>query len=253
MLDEKKMRLLETRIEGWRIRVKDTDQRKTYDEVFDQRTLLTIFKMINDGLFTKIDYPVSTGKEGNVFHGMREEKAVALKIYRVSNATFNTISSYLRGDSRYRGLRGDHRRMICAWATKEFKNLDRLAAAGTRVPQPLAVSDNILVMGYLGDDTTPAPMLKNLKIEDPNACLDDVVENMKCIQKAGMVHGDLSEYNILLWDGRTYIIDVGQAVTLDHPQAEEWFTRDIDNMARYFRHQGLKLTPKQLRDRVRGE
>jgi len=184
---------------------------------------------------------------------MRGEMAVALKIYRVSNATFNTISSYLRGDSRYRGLRGDHRRMICAWATKEFKNLDRLAAAGTRVPQPLAVSDNILVMGYLGDDTTPAPMLKNLKIEDPDACLDDVVENMKCIQKAGMVHGDLSEYNILLWDGRTYIIDVGQAVTLDHPQAEEWFTRDIDNMARYFRHQGLKLTPKQLRDRVRGE
>lgn len=253
MLDEKKMRLLETRIEGWRIRVKDSDQRKTYDEVFDQRTLLTIFKMINDGIITKVDYPVSTGKEGNVFHATKGEKAVALKIYRVSNATFNNISKYILGDSRFKGLRGDRRKMICAWAMKEFKNLDRMAATGTRVPQPLAVKGNILVMGYLGDETTPAPMLKSVRLEDPEAFLEDVVDNMKCIQKAGLVHGDLSEYNILVWDGKTYVIDVGQAVPLDHPQAEEWFTRDVDNIARYFRHQGLKLTPRQLRDRVRGE
>ncbi len=252
MLDERKLRLLETRIDGWRNRTKDDDQRKTYDEVFDQRTLLVIYKLITAGAIATVDYPVSTGKEGNVFHATAGSRGVALKIYRVSNASFRSLSDYILGDPRFRGIQHDRRKIITAWATKEFKNLERMHLAGTRVPKPIAVRANVLVMDYIGDDTMPAPMLKSVSVDDPEAALDDVLDNMRCIQKAGLVHGDLSEYNLLLWEGRTYVIDVGQAVTLDHRNSEDWFTRDVGNIARYFKRLGCKVTPAMIRERVRG-
>jgi len=253
MLDEKKMRLLEERIEGWRTHAKSRDRAKIYDEVFDQRTLMVIYKLINKGALTTVDYPVSTGKEGNVFHATADGAPVALKIYRVGNSTFRSLSDYILGDPRFKGLTGNHRKIICAWASKEYKNLERMHASGTRVPRPIAVEENILVMGYLGDETMPAPMIKGIKFEDPEPVLDDVIDNMKCIQKAELVHGDLSEYNILFWDGSTYVIDVGQAVTTDHRNADEWFERDTVNMARFFKHLGCKITAKEIAERVRGE
>jgi RIO kinase 1 len=251
-LDEKKLLILEERIDGWRARVKDDSHAKTYDEVFDQRTLMVIYKLINEGAVSTVDYPVSTGKEGNVFHATANGGPVALKIYRVSNAAFRALSDYILGDPRFKGLKGSKRKIICAWATKEYKNLERMHLSGTRVPRPIAVEENILVMGYLGDETMPAPMLKSVKLEDPESAMDDVIDNMKCIQKAGLVHGDLSEYNILIWEGKTYIIDVGQAVTLDHVNANEWFKRDVENVARYFRHQDCDITPEEVNQRVRG-
>ncbi len=251
-MDERKLRLLEARIEGWRIRVKDEDQRKTYDEVFDQKTLLGIFKLINDGVVATVDYPVSTGKEGNVFHATSSKGALALKIFRVNTATFHNISKYLLGDPRFKGLKGDRRRIIYAWASKEYKNLERMLSAGARVPKPVAVHENILAMGYIGDDTMPAPMIKSVKLDDPKAFLDDVIDNMRCIHKAGLVHGDLSEYNILVWEGRTHIIDVGQAVPLEHGNSQEWFDRDVKNIVRYFRRLGCEVTEKEIKDSVRG-
>ncbi len=252
MIDEKKLRLLESRIDGWRIRIKDTDQVKIYDEVFDQKTLMAIYKLINDGIVSTIDYPVSTGKEGNVFHGTTSRGAVAVKIYRVSNATFRNISKYILGDPRFKGLKGNRRKLICAWATKEYKNLERMARTGTRVPAPIAVHENILVMNYIGDETMPAPLLRNVKLEDPEAFLQDVIDNLRCIHKAELVHGDISEYNILIWDGRSHIIDVGQAVPMDHRQAEEWLLRDVENVARYFRKIGCDVTPGAVMDQLRG-
>jgi len=253
MPDDKKIRLLEGRIDSWRNRIKDDNQAKTYDEVFDQRTLMVIYKLINEGAISTVDYPVSTGKEGNVFHATAKGAPVALKIYRVSNAAFRALSDYIIGDPRFKGLKGSKRKIICAWATKEFKNLERMHLSGTRVPRPIAVEENILVMGYIGDETTPAPMIKSVKLEDPNPIMDDVIDNMRCIQESGLVHGDLSEYNILIWDGKTYIIDVGQAVTLDHVNANDWFKRDAENIARYFRRLGCDITPELIRERVRGE
>jgi len=252
MLDERKMRLLEARIDGWRIRIKDKDQIKIYDEVFDQKTLMAIYKLISNGTISTVDYPVSTGKEGNVFHATSDDGALALKIYRVSNATFRNLSKYILGDSRFKGLKGNRRKIIYAWATKEYKNLERMHSTGTRVPPPVAVHENVLVMSYIGDETMPAPLLKNVKLEDPQAVLDDVIENMSCIHKADLVHGDLSEYNLLFWNGKTYVIDVGQAVTLEHRQAEEWLDRDIANIVRYFKRQGCDVDVKTVNERVKG-
>ncbi|OGS51067.1 MAG: hypothetical protein A3K65_02510 [Euryarchaeota archaeon RBG_16_68_12] len=253
MFDEKRLRLIEERIPGLKRTGKDDDQRKTYDEVFDQRTLLLIAKLINDGVLSTVDYPVATGKEGNVFHATTPEGgAVALKIYRVNTATFKNIIRYIEGDSRFKHVRKTRRDVIEAWARKEYKNLMGMAAAGARVPKALAQRSNVLVMSYVGDEGQPAPELRHVTLEDPVAAYEDLVGTMKTIRKAGLVHGDLSEYNVLVWDGQLWVIDCGQAVPLEHGQAEEWFKRDCANVARYFRRLGVETSAEALEKEVRG-
>ena len=102
MLDDRKLRLLEDRVGALKRTRKDADQRKTYDEVFDQTALLSLYKLISDGTIETVDYPVSTGKEGNVFHATTKEGAAALKIYRVNTATFRSLREYLIGDPRFK-------------------------------------------------------------------------------------------------------------------------------------------------------
>ncbi|HYS71184.1 MAG TPA: serine protein kinase RIO, partial [Thermoplasmata archaeon] len=87
-MDNRKLALLEERVQVLGRRRKDADHAKTYDEVFDEATLLAVYKFVSDDVIRTVDYPVSTGKEGNVFHATTSEGAAALKIYRVSNANW---------------------------------------------------------------------------------------------------------------------------------------------------------------------
>ncbi len=253
MDSDKRIHQLDTKLEAWRYRVKDADERKTYDEVFDRRTLMTLQRLISQGIIDVLEYPVSTGKEGNVFRASTAEgEARAVKIYRVSNATFKNLGRYIIGDPRFLRVARDRRKLILAWATKEFKNLQRMAASGTRVPRALHVKDNVLIMDYLGDAGQPAPALRQLTHDAARPLVPKVIEDMVHIREAELVHGDLSEYNILAWQGEPFVIDVGQAVPLDHPQAEEWFQRDVLNMSRYFKRLDVDISPKDLAKRVKG-
>ena len=83
-------------------------------------------------------------------------------------------------------------------------------------------------------------------MDDPNSVYEDVLANMRLIRKSELVHADLSEYNLLYWGGRVVVIDVGQAVTLDHSRAEEWFKRDVSNIARFFHRLRVRVTPAEL-------
>ena len=121
-----------------------------------------------------------------------------------------------------------------------------------RVPKPLACIENVLVMDYVGDDRGPAPLLKTTGIKEPEKVFLDVVNNMKKIHKAGLVHGDLSEYNILMWKNKAHIIDVAQAISLDNPMSEERFQTDVKNIARYFAGSGVKTDREDLIKRIRG-
>lgn len=247
MIDEKTLRRLEARVDSLRTREKDSDVRKTYDEVFDRRALLNLAKLISKGTLVTLDYPVSTGKEANIFHATDGDGlGKAVKIYRVATSTFRNIARYIEGDPRFKGVKRGTRPTILAWAQKEYKNLGRMHLGGTRVPKPETVLENILVMEYIGDDTRPAPLLREVTIEDPEAVFAEVVANMRGIRRAGLVHADLSEYNMLFWDGHVVVIDVGQAVPLEHTRANEWFHRDIANVARFFRRLGVDVTPTSL-------
>src|SRR5207247_7727223 len=112
-----------------------------------------------------------------------------------------------------------------------------------------SVHNTVLIMKYVADETHPAPALREVRLEDPTAVYTDVVANLQAIRKAELVHADMSEYNLLWWDGRVVVIDVGQAVTLDHPRASEWFKRDVGNIARFFRRRSEEHT-SELQSRV---
>lgn len=253
MIDEKKLRRLESKIDSWRIRVKDDDDRKTIDEVFDRETLLSVYKLFKDGIFDTVDFPISTGKEGNVFKCSGPDGNVALKIYRVSTATFKHISKYIVGDPRFGGVQKNRKKVIHMWARKEFRNLERMTSGGVRVPKPLACHNNMIAMQYIGTEEMPAPLLKDVSVEFPKKLFEDIVENLRRIYNVDLVHGDLSEYNILMSGGEPVIIDVGQGVPLSHSMAEEWLKRDIMNVVRYFKKLGVGAEFEDINRRVRGE
>jgi RIO kinase 1 len=236
---ERKIQSIKTKEYG---AVEDQD-RKTLDEVFDKPALLTIYKLMTDGLIETIDFPISTGKEANVFRVTSPDgDFYALKIYRTSNLTFKRISRYIEGDPRFKGIRGSRRKVIFAWAVKEFRNLQRMREAKIRVPEPIKFSQNMLVMEFIGSEGLPSPMLRDVELEDPTRTYKTIVKYIKAAYKrAELVHGDLSEYNILMNEGEPVIIDVGQGMMLDHLNAKEFLQRDVHNINRYFRSLDVKV------------
>ena len=238
--------LLEERIDISRkteARRTDADQRKTYDEIFDRVTLLALYKLITNKIIETLDFPISTGKEGNVFHATGPDGgALAVKIYRTSTSTFRNIMKYIDGNPRYRNVGKNKRNLIFTWAKKEYNNLSRLIKYNVRVPTPIHVSKNILVMEYIGSERNAAPMLKNVLIEEPDRYYHEIIEEyFKIYNHAKMVHADLSEYNILVTDeGELVVIDIGQCVVMEHPRAQEWFVRDMKNISHFFAKRGAE-------------
>jgi len=167
---------------------------------------------------------------------------LALKIFRTSTSTFKHFSKYIEGDPRFRGLTGNRRKMIYAWANKEYRNLQRYYEAGIPVPEPVAFSKNCLVMEYIGDERGPAPQIRNAAFEDADDVYDEAISFIiDGWQDAHLVHGDMSEYNILLWDDQPILIDCGQAMTSDHFNAKELLRRDIENINRFFKGRGADI------------
>ena len=230
--------------DSWKMRRKDDDDRKSYDEVFNKQNLMRIYKLMSDGVMDKFDFTISTGKEGNLFRASTVKgEFVAVKIFRTSTATFGDMYKYVAGDPRFFGVGGGNRkRLIMVWAEKEFMNLEALHRVGVRVPRPIARNQNIIVMEYIGDATEPARQLRNVQLEDPGKVARQILDYVSlAYRKASLVHSDLSEFNVLMLDGEPVIIDVGQAVLKDHPNAHEWLRRDVTNIARYFRRKDVKI------------
>lgn len=255
MKEEELYRVLEGKILTSERREKSTEDRKTYDEVFDKSTLLILYKMITKGVIETLDYPVSTGKEGNVFRATSVEgEPLAVKIYRTSTATYKNLTKYITGDPRFRNIPKDKRGIIFLWAQKEYKNLLRMHSVGIKSPKPVKLIKNVLVMEYIGDEERPAPMLKDTILKDPEKSFKSIKKTVRQLfRKAQLVHGDLSEYNILVEKNDCFLIDVGQSVVLEHPLASDLLLRDATNISRYFRKLGVKIDENELLEYVRGK
>ncbi len=219
------------------------DERQTEGEVFDRKTLMTLYDLMTDGYLDRVHYPVSTGKEGNVFYAEDEDgEPLALKIYRTSTSTFKRMARYIEGDPRFKGTAGNRWKTIYAWVNKEFRNLQRYCDAGIPVPEPITFSDNCLLMEYIDGDDGPAPQLKDCLLDDPTAMYDEVVSFIiDGWQEAHLVHGDLSEYNILVQGGEPVLIDCGQAMARDFFNAGDLLVRDVANVNRFFRNRGADI------------
>ncbi|MFH0767377.1 MAG: serine protein kinase RIO [Bacillota bacterium] len=227
--------------------------RKTLDEVFDRSTLLSIEKLISDRLIDYIDFPISSGKEGNIFLAITpKKKPVVLKIYRISTSTFKHMNDYIIGDPRFQSNHKSHRDIIYTWTSKEYKNLLKLESIGILAPKPIKKINNVLVMEFIGKDRQAAPMLKDVQLNNPKTIFKQVITSIrKMYQNANLVHCDLSQFNILIHQNKPYIIDLGQGILKDHPMSETYLKRDIHSIVTYFRKYNINENENIIYDKIK--
>jgi len=224
---------------------------KTYKNVFDEFTLRNLFKLSSQGYFDVLESPISKGKESNVFSALtKDKKRVILKIYRLETCDFNRMYDYLRSDPRYMQIKKQRRKVIFAWAQREFRNLKKISDIGVRVPKALTFLNNILVMEFIGRNYA-APKVKDSIPGDLKRFSDKTITYMKKLYKNGIVHADLSEFNILNHNQRPVFIDLSQATVKDHSQFNEFLERDIRNICKFFRKKGLDISEEYITKKVK--
>jgi RIO kinase 1 len=224
---------------------------KVYGNVFSEHSRKLLFKMSSQGYFEELEAAVSVGKEANVFTATtKDNKRIIAKIYRLENCNFNKMYDYLTADPRYLSTARNQRRIIFTWTQREFRNL-MLAREVIKVPKPIAFKDNILLMEFIGN-TDPAPELKGHPPKDPEKFFKKVIENMHKLYQKGLIHGDLSPFNILNHNEEPVFIDFSQGTMIDATDADELLKRDIKNIAIYFRKiSKIKIDEEEIYKKIR--
>lgn len=136
-----------------------------------------------------------------------------------------------------------------SWIAYEFQTLEILQAAGADVPKPHAMEKNAILMEYVGDISSAAPTLNSVSLdpEEASSLFQRVIWNIDLLLSNQRIHGDLSAYNILYWDGDITLIDFPQVVPPDsNPFAWTIFLRDVTRICQYFNAQGVRSNPRQL-------
>jgi len=230
-----------------RHRLKDDSDRATVEQVMDPRTRMILFKLLNRGFIAEINGCISTGKEANVYHCTNSEgMSRAIKVYKTSILVFKDRDKYVSGEFRFRQGYGkkNPRKMVKTWAEKEMRNLTRIYKAGIPCPEPILLRSHVLLMDFLGTDGWPAPRLKDKEITESKArelYRDIILTTRKMFHDCKLVHGDLSEFNLLYHDGKAFFIDVSQSVEHDHPHALEFLRKDLTNVNEFFRRKGVAI------------
>ena len=242
---ERKLGRREKRYETERLmREKRSEEYDALEQVFDRSTLMTIYDFLNKGTIDEIYGSVKAGKESKLYWGKdKEGKIIAIKIYLTVSSEFKKgMIPYIEGDPRFAKVKHDTRSLVYTWAQKEYRNLQEAKRAGVRMPKPIAVKHNVLIMEFIGDNGETAPLLRETELSNPQRVYERILVNVKKLyQKAKLVHGDLSEYNVMIWHGNPIIFDVSQAVSRQHPMADQFLRRDINNINHYFKRQGVTV------------
>ena len=216
---------------------------------------------------------VKGGKEASVYRCLAHPSVgvpyLAAKVYRPRR--FRTM----RNDARYRRGRQiltgegqaakttDHRIMRAigkktkfgvqvmhtSWLMHEYAAMERLYQAGAAVPRTIASSENAILMGYYGDEVRGAPTLNEVSLDSSQATVlfSEVCRNIELMLSHDMIHGDLSAYNILYWQGSVVVIDFPQVIeTSTNEDAYQILGRDVQRVCEYFQRQGLRCDPAAL-------
>lgn len=213
----------------------------------------------DNNLISDVIARVKGGKEANVYVCVARPhvgpELLAGKLYRPrmfrnlkNDAEYRTGGELIGGDGK--ALRKEREQRAVAkrtkvglemlhqsWLSNEYGTLTALSAAGALVPKVFANSENAILMEYLGERGQPAQALNHVTLGDDEArkLFHLVVDNIRLMLKHNVVHGDLSAYNILYWQGDIRIIDFPQAVNpYKNPHAFRIFARDVERICEYF-------------------
>ncbi|MFH1642664.1 MAG: serine protein kinase RIO [Nanoarchaeota archaeon] len=220
------------------------DKFKVMHNVFDEFTNRTLYKLISEGHFDGLESPISIGKEANIFSAKKGDGRVMIKIYRLESCDFNVMYDYIKEDPRYTGLKGKKRKIIFAWVQREYRNLMKARQAGVNVPIPILFKNNVLVLEFIGEDGMVAPKLKDKVPQNLRKFFNEIVNNMKKLYKAELVHADLSSFNILNFNEKPVLIDFSQCSTNRNPRYGEFLQRDVKNVIYFFKKNGLEIDEK---------
>jgi RIO kinase 1 len=229
----------------------------------------SIRSFYEQNLIQDVLYLVKGGKEANVYcceagTGAPDgTELLAAKVYRPR--TFRNLRNdhiYREGravlTSEGRAVKNSDQRIMRAlgkktdfgaqvqhtsWLMHEYTTLEKLSQAGVPVPTPIAASDNAVLMGYFGSRTGAAPTLSEVGLEQDEATelYQNMIQHMETMLREGVIHGDLSAYNLLYWEGRVQIIDFPQVTNPEsNPHAEALFTRDVTRVHDFFVRQGAE-------------
>jgi RIO kinase 1 len=218
----------------------------------------------DEGWIVDVRSVVKSGKEATVYlcrGGARSgEDLLAAKVYRTrENRTFRNDAAYLEGGMRAAGRRVKlaaakktdfgRRALFSRWSGREFETLEALHAAGARVPRPVASLDGLVLLSWIGEGEEAAPPLRRVELDSGQAAvmLGTLLEQVELFLASNTVHGDLSEYNVLVHGGEPVVIDFPQAVDARfNRQARELLGRDLQNLARFFGRHGERLDPERV-------
>jgi len=219
---------------------------------------------LDEGLITDVLRVVKTGKEASVHlcranRSTTGEDLLALKVYHpLDRRDFRDESLYRDGEwikerrvrvALEKKTRFGREVQGAIWVDRERETLYALAEAGVSVPRPVAATEDAILMTYIGDEAQAAPQLRSYR---PDA--DEAQELFRQVMKAielmlyrNVVHGDLSAYNVLVWEGTATIIDLPQAVDpRKNRHAERLLERDVTRMCEYFARYGIRSSPERL-------
>jgi len=241
-------------------RQKEEKERSTAEKAVDENTRILLQKLINIGLVESYGGIVAAGKEAIVIHAsggdsdsalldgrlgrsLNESNQIpaemAVKVFKTTLNEFRTRDKYIQDDYRFkdRFRKMNPRKMIRMWCEKELFNLKLLIKAGIACPEPVCIKKHILLMRFIGDQGIPAPRLAKCDVPKEKtrlSIMEQIFESMeKMFQVANIVHGDFSEFNILYFQRRIWVIDVSQAVTRDHPFSLDFLFRDCQSIHRF--------------------
>lgn len=206
----------------------------------------TVESILSTGLATEVVGLISAGKEADVYLGRYNGGPLAIKAYRLYRTS-------RRGG---RPVKVDSMGWIAA---REFELMRQAWKGGARVPAVARRIENMFSMRYLGDGGGPAPRLKDVRLDDPGEFLVEVLAGVERLARAGIVHGDLSAFNILVLEGEAWFIDFSEGLRVDRTGAAPWrrlteakemLIRGMSALQTYFRKYGVTIEAQPFVARI---